>query len=398
MVVKIRTGKSVAGALYYNEKKVTAGVASLLMATRFGCDADELSVQQKVTRFQLLTALNKKVKTNALHISLNFSTNEKLNRETLMYIAADYMQQIGFSQQPFIVYEHFDAAHQHIHIVTTNITSEGKPINLHNLAKRLSEPARKEIEKKYQLIIAEGRRLSTELPFTPAISPVVYGRVQTKAAISNIVREVIATYQFTSLEELNAVLRQFNVVADRGQVWSRCYTGRGLIYSLLDKNGMKIGVPIPSSSIYTRPGLSYIEKKAAINKITGIYKRNRIKKLLDYAIKLPPGKCLQYLNHQKISCIPVLGTHGEATDLFLIDNFNRAVFSTKNHGYDFALLSQSLSNSNTQKNTQLYTAPELNPLLLAASSLLSSLTYENPNDDLISPELLRKKKRKKGKL
>ncbi|WP_449436202.1 relaxase/mobilization nuclease domain-containing protein [Pedobacter steynii] len=43
------------------------------------------------------------------------------------------MEKIGFGDQPFIAYRHHDAAHDHIHLLTTNIQSSGKVVSLHNI-------------------------------------------------------------------------------------------------------------------------------------------------------------------------------------------------------------------------------------------------------------------------
>ncbi|MGI8583448.1 MAG: relaxase/mobilization nuclease domain-containing protein [Chitinophagaceae bacterium] len=39
------------------------------------------------------------------------------------------MDKIGFAEQPYLVYQHLDAGHPHIHIVTTNIQQSGKRIS-----------------------------------------------------------------------------------------------------------------------------------------------------------------------------------------------------------------------------------------------------------------------------
>ena len=61
-------------------------------------------------------------------------------------IADTYMRMIGFGQQPYLVYEHKDAGHQHIHIVTTNIRADGSKIDMNNIGRNQSEKARKTIE------------------------------------------------------------------------------------------------------------------------------------------------------------------------------------------------------------------------------------------------------------
>lgn len=199
----MKSGKSIKGVLSYNEQKVQQGKAELILATKFACDVSELSFSQKLQRFEQLNKKSQKVKTNALHISLNFPPGEKPDTETLQNIATSYMEHVGFGDQPYLVYRHDDANHSHIHIVTTPIKANGKTIDLHNLVQRKSEPARKALEKEYGLIQAEGRK--QEKPVTPALSSLEaakYGKAETKATISNIVREITANYKYTSLEEL----------------------------------------------------------------------------------------------------------------------------------------------------------------------------------------------------
>src|SRR5689334_3487654 len=96
MVAKISTGKSIRGMLHYNENKVTAGEASLIMASGFAGEIGQVNFQNKLQRFNHLTTLKPNVKTNAMHISLNFDSSEKLNNARLQEIAATYMERIGF--------------------------------------------------------------------------------------------------------------------------------------------------------------------------------------------------------------------------------------------------------------------------------------------------------------
>jgi hypothetical protein len=88
-----------------------------------------------------------------------------------------------------------------------------------------------------------------------------YGKSETKRTISNVLAHVLNDYKYSSLAELNAVLRLYNVVADRGSENSRIYKNNGLVYRVLDPNGNKIGVPIKSSLIYNKPGLKFLEQK-----------------------------------------------------------------------------------------------------------------------------------------
>ncbi|ATP55539.1 relaxase [Pedobacter ginsengisoli] len=266
MVAKITTGKSIRGMLHYNENKVTAGEACLILSSGFAVDIDQLNFNQKLQRFQHLTELKPNVKTNAVHISLNFHSSEKLDNLKLQQIANRYMESIGFGDQPFLVYRHDDAAHQHLHITTTNITANGVRIDLHDIGKRLSELARKEIEIEYGLVKAESKQAKQEAGIKPAdLEKAYYGTLPTKRAISNVVTAVTRDYKFTSLAEYNAILKCFNVVAFRGAEHTAMFEKKGLMFSMLDKKGNQVGVPIKSSAFYSKPTLRNLEKKFEAN-------------------------------------------------------------------------------------------------------------------------------------
>ena len=84
---------------------------------------------------------------------------------------------------------------------------------------------------------------------------VQYGKAETKRAITNVLDHVLPTYKYASLAELNAILQQYNIIADRGSEDSRIYQSKGLVYRVLDSNGEKVGVPIKASLIYSKPTL-----------------------------------------------------------------------------------------------------------------------------------------------
>jgi hypothetical protein len=255
MVAKIISGKSLRGALLYNENKVMKNKAELIGQNAFHMEINHLTMKDKIHRLENLSLRNQRVRTNTVHISLNFATGEKLSKDRLNAIATDYMRGIGFEKQPYLIYQHKDAGHEHIHIVSTNIRTDGTRISLHNLGKTKSEISRKQIEKDYQLVPAQHGKLNHNINITK----VIYGKCETKRAINNVLNEVLKSYKFTSIPELNAVLRRFNVVADLGSKDSRMFLKEGLIYWALDTKGQKVGVPIKASSMYGKPTLKYLK-------------------------------------------------------------------------------------------------------------------------------------------
>ena len=73
MVARIKIGKSIKGILNYNELKVREGKADLILASGFSTDAEDLTFSQKLRRFEKLIQRNDRIKTNAVHVSLNYS-------------------------------------------------------------------------------------------------------------------------------------------------------------------------------------------------------------------------------------------------------------------------------------------------------------------------------------
>src|ERR1051326_7437769 len=149
MVARINKTHSLSTALNYNEKKVQQQKAECIAAVNYAKDPGLLNFHQKLHRLEHQASLNERVTANSVHISLNFDAADKLDKEELGLIANAYMQQIGFGKQPYLVYQHFDAGHQHIHIVTTNIKADGSRIDMNNIGRNQSEQARKQIEKEF---------------------------------------------------------------------------------------------------------------------------------------------------------------------------------------------------------------------------------------------------------
>lgn len=285
MVAVIHTSSSLQRALNYNERKVNEKVATCLAAGNYPKDLQDLSFNQKLTRMLKQAQLNIKTKVNSVHISLNFDPSEKLSPSQLTDIAKEYLQKIGFGDQPYLLYQHHDSGHPHVHIVTTNIKPDGRRIELHNLGRNQSETARKEIEQSFGLIRAEDSKQRAAYTLKPVnVQRVLYGRGETRRAIANVLDAVLPYYKFSSLPELNAILKQYNIIADRGSEHSRIFTHRGLVYRVLDTQGNKVGVPIKASAFYNKPTLSFLTDKFNQNEQAKQPHKARVKNVIDVAL------------------------------------------------------------------------------------------------------------------
>lgn len=340
MVAIIKTGHSIHKAFYYNENKVKEGLAECVGAENYPIDMDKMSDTIKLNRFLKQLELNENVKRNSVHISLNFDRTENYSKEKLMAIADTYMQKIGFANQPYLVYQHHDSGHPHLHLVSINIERDGKRIDMQNIGRNKSEPARKEIEDLFGLVKAQGHINSQNFELHPIISGKVhYGRGESKKAIANVLEQVLSTYKYSSLAQLNAVLQQYNVLADRGHENSRMFKAKGLMYRILDKNGKPIGVPIKASLFYNKPSLKFIEEKFASNSIHKISDMRRVKNAIDMAFlrtTISLSELVKILKKDGINTVFRKNAEGLLYGITYVDHTTKCVFNGSTLGKQYS--------------------------------------------------------------
>lgn len=340
MVARVTIPHSISRALNYNEKKVQEEKAECIYAHNFLKEADYLNFYEKLQRFQQLINLNDRATTNTIHISLNFDPSENLDKETLTKIAIIYMQKIGFGNQPFLVYQHRDAGHPHIHIVSTNIQKTGKRISVHNIGRNQSTKARKEIEIQYNLVKAQQQKQILKDAIQPLqVTRVNYGKSETKGGITNVLNAVIDKYKYTSLAELNAILKLYNIQADRGSTEGIIYKKHGLVYRVLDEKGNKIGVPIKASSIYSNPTLKNLEKKFKLNEPLKQTHKKHLKTSIDWIMVKPPKGLNSFklaLEKERIGLVVRQNDAGQVFGLTYIDHTTRCVFNGSDIGKEYS--------------------------------------------------------------
>lgn len=341
MVTIIKTSHSIRSIFNYNENKVKAGVAECIAAGNYPVDANKMNDTIKLNRFINRIELNENAKRNSVHISLNFDPSENHSKEKLIAITDTYMEKIGFGKQPYLVYQHHDAGHPHLHVVTINIERDGKRIDLHHLGMRKSEPARKEIEELFGLVKAEGRKKKEEFTLQPiAVGKVQYGRIESKKAISNVLNAVLNQYKYASLPELNAVLKQYNVLADRGSENSKIFLSKGLVYRILDEQGKPIGVPIKASAFYSKPTLKFLEEKFKRNEVRRIPDKTRVKNTIDIALlrerAMSTNELARLLEKEGISAVFRKSAEGLLYGITYVDHSTKSVFNGSSLGKEYS--------------------------------------------------------------
>lgn len=340
MVAVIGIGASIRRAFFYNENKLSDGDATLLTVNNMPSVKAGEDPEVRLKTLLKVTSLRPDVGRNTLHISLNFSPEEQLTDEKMRQIAGDYMDKIGFGSQPYLVYRHHDSGHEHLHIVTTNITYGGDRISLHNIGALKSEPARKELEKTYGLVRATDRK---QQPFElkPAdFGKILYGKLPTKRAISAVLAQVLGQYKYTSIAELNAILSLYNVRVEQGDEGSRIKVHQGLQYRVLDLNGMPVGKPVKASSFYNEPTLKNLQKHFSQNKAARQMHKKSLAAAVQFTLKSKrPGSLkdlAEYLKREDIRLIPRIGKDGVIYGITYVDLKHKTVFNGRDLGKEYA--------------------------------------------------------------
>lgn len=335
MVAKITHPKSVHSAIHYNEHKVREKGAELIHAENFLKEKEQLTMIEKKQRFDDLIALHKKVGAHTLHASVNFAPGEQLSKEQLIAISRDYMEGLGFADQPWLVYQHHDAGHPHIHIVSINIQADGETINMNRIGVDRSEPTRKALEDKYGLVKAQERGQQKDMINSLPAERLQYGKSETKQAITNTLNYILKKYRFRSLPELNAILKLYNLRADPGLPGSRTNKHGGLVYQMLDDRGLPIGVRIKASSIHFKPGLKFLDKLFEKNKEPDPAALRRIQTAIDRILRNQPAnweKFVQLLRQEKIEPVPYANKDGYFYGLSFIDLEGKLVIKASELG------------------------------------------------------------------
>ena len=281
MIAKISATENLGGALGYNFKKVEKGEASVLLAAELYQSNDgNYTMEDVLADMQALIPKKCRTKKMVFHCSLNPHPDENLSDETLMQIAKEYMEALGYGKQPYIVFKHNDIAREHIHIVSLRVDSRGRKIN-DKFEKRRSKKITDSLERKFGLI-PSSKVTDKAVAETPKVD---IDRGNIKEQVASVVRMVLGHYRFCSLGELNAILSAYNLAVEEVKTEFRGKKYDGLVYVSTDEKGDKVSTPIQASDIGRGVGYTAVQNK--------IYKSKQAIKPLIPAIR---GKVLQTMH------------------------------------------------------------------------------------------------------
>ena len=257
MIAKISATENLGGALGYNFKKVEKGEANILLAAElYQSKEGRYTMEDVLADMEALIPKNCRTKKTVFHCSLNPHPDEKLSDERLTQIAKEYMETLGYGNQPYIVFKHNDIAREHIHIVSLRVDNRGQKIN-DKFEKRRSKKITDALERKFSLI-PSSKITEKAVAETPKVN---IGKGNIKEQVASVVRTVLKHYRFCSLGELNAVLSKYNLAVEEVKTEFRGKKYEGLVYVPTDDKGDKVSSPIHASDIGRGVGYTAVQNR-----------------------------------------------------------------------------------------------------------------------------------------
>jgi len=125
----------------------------------------KVGITECMRSFEPYLAMNRRTEKPVIHLSLNPHPDDVLSDEQLEAIGREYMDKLGYGDQPYIIFRHDDNARPHIHIVSLRIDEQGRKLRDYKEWERSTDICR-ELERKYGLLQSRGEEYRISRPMT----------------------------------------------------------------------------------------------------------------------------------------------------------------------------------------------------------------------------------------
>ena len=321
MVIKIVRCSNLPAILGYNFAKQARHVAYIIDSQFMPqCENTPPSECQRI--IGLWGSRNATCDKRFVHINVNPAPQDwqsgVMSEEKLKQICREYLDAMGFGDQPYVVLIHKDKAPDrwHAHIVTTCIRIDGSRIS-DNLERRRSMKVVRDMEKKYGLWNATMKR---EVK-AQEVKRIYYKDGEVKRKIGDLV-EFVRSYDYQSLDQFRAVLNVYGVSVRLVNHYQGGKLRAGLVYFCIDDRGKQVGKCFRANQLH-KCGI-----KDTIGSLGSDYTPKQLPAWLDGALQSdnPADRLKQY------GVVPVVGPSGVT---FLVSTVDRQVYELRD-GYQFA--------------------------------------------------------------
>jgi len=216
MIGKISTGKSFRGCLNYlhegrlqqskalQEIELEKKQAQVICYNQCFGNKREL-----IQQFNEVRNLNSKLSKPVLHASLSFAHSDQLSNQDKVDIAKQMAKDFGFEHNQYVVIEHGDRQHQHLHIIANRVGYDAKTVSDSNNYKRMANFCRS-IEKNHKLeqVLSPRKFLSKEQRMLPRLD-------KRKEALKEVIAKCLK--QSTNMKEFQSKITAKGYLIELGR-------------------------------------------------------------------------------------------------------------------------------------------------------------------------------------
>lgn len=214
MIVEIEKPRSsVESSLDYNEGKVLRGVAELVGYANMD-DVTREGVYALFSRYERGACYP--TTERSFHASVNPSETDSCTQEQILSFISGLMEHLGYGQQPYLVYRHFDIEREHYHVVSVRIRRDGSKINNY-YEKRRATSYMREVAPRFGFSMAEkGERVRLADDITAEDTVKTSFRFDTRKSVTPQMKALFSRalgYDFDSFAQLACILEDFGLKA-----------------------------------------------------------------------------------------------------------------------------------------------------------------------------------------
>lgn len=337
MIANIGRGENLFGALSYNQLKVEKEKGEILYTHKIFETLDgQYTTTQLARSFEPYLVANNKTERPILHISLNPNPKDQVSDQKFQAIAQDYMELMGYGNQPFVVFKHNDIDRTHIHIVSVCVDENGRKIS-DSFEKRRSVKISRELELKYGLLPTTEKEQSQN---DKIFRPVDYKKTDLKSQVASVVRHLSKYYKFQSIGEYNALLSLYNITVEEVKGELLGIQKQGLIYSVLDENGKKNANPFKASLFGKNAGYTMLNEHFLTSKkfLNNAPSKTALKNVVELALHTSSDEnsFKNQLSEQGINTIVRRNSEGRVYGITFIDHNSKIVWNGSRLSKEFS--------------------------------------------------------------
>lgn len=323
MIGQIEHRDNIESIVNYHYTKIKEGVAEIINNQ----DVNISSASHLNTSFRAMSYLNK-TKKPYVHMSINFHPDDKLKLTDDLYkdITKEYLQALGYSNQPYVLIRHDDQDHPHVHVITSSIKYDGTKVSSFN-ERYISRDVSRDIELKHDLKIVSSIRQEINHEKIH-----ISGKNDLKNYLQSSIKEALS-YKPKREEDL------FNILKEKYQIGHYITQKKaGACFYLSEKKGGKdiqihngFGVKAMSASKIRRD-FSYPKLKTQLQEnFKTAPKRYRNLKLIEEKI----NNYLEYFDSISIADLNIYANDNELyffndnSEKYVLDENGKNVFSNR---------------------------------------------------------------------